>query len=161
MSWSDERVEMLRKLYFVALSASEIANELGGVTRNAVIGKNSRLGLTGRERPKSARKTPNPKHRKPKSATNAGALLTAMRASKACADGVDDRSLYEDDLQIPVSQRCSLLQLSSDKCRWPVGDPRKPDFFFCGASPVAGRSYCGRHLRRAHEEPRELRRKAA
>ena len=56
MSWTDERVELLKKLWTDGLSASQIAAQLGGVTRNAVIGKVHRLNLSGRAKPPPARR---------------------------------------------------------------------------------------------------------
>ena len=67
MSWTDERVELLKKLWADGLSASQIAAELGGITRNAVIGKVHRLGLSGRAKSASSAA---PRPRKPRSATH-------------------------------------------------------------------------------------------
>ena len=57
MGWTDERVETLKKLWLDGLSASQIAKSLGGVTRNAVIGKVHRLGLSGRATPSQPART--------------------------------------------------------------------------------------------------------
>ena len=77
MTWTDERVETLKKLWTDGLSASQIAAELGGITRNAVIGKVHRLGLSGRAKsPSSA--APRPRKAAPASAHDAG--LAAVRA---------------------------------------------------------------------------------
>ncbi len=59
---------------------------------------------------------------------------------------------------IPLGQRCSLLELGEDKCRWPIGDPGAPEFFFCGGKPIEGLPYCGYHSRVAYQAPADRRR---
>jgi GcrA cell cycle regulator len=157
MSWTDERVELLKKLWADGLSASQIANELGSVTRNAVIGKVHRLGLSGRA--KSASST-GPRPRKPR----AHSLLRVrpqMRGNTALAHA------YELDLEpepemvdniIPIGQRCSLLELNDQKCRWPIGDPGSADFFFCGGNPTESLPYCAYHSRIAYQPLTDRRR---
>jgi len=143
MGWSDERVELLKKLWSEGLSASQIAAELGGITRNAVIGKVHRLGLSGRAKsPSSAA----PRPRKPRAPTHMLRVARpATRGNTALAP------MYELDIEpepelveniIPLGQRCSILELSEDKCHWPIGDPGTPDFFFCGGKTIEGLPYC-------------------
>src|SRR5712664_531877 len=120
MSWTDERVELLKKLWQDGLSASQIAGELGGITRNAVIGKVHRLGLSGRAKAPSASM---PRPRKPRPATQ---LFRApqrpmMRGNTALAampsydyDSEPEPEVIENI--IPLGQRCTLLQLNDDKC---------------------------------------------
>ena len=152
MSWTDERVELLKKLWADGLSASQIANELGSVTRNAVIGKVHRLGLSGRAKSLSSSA---PRPRKPR----AHSLLRVrpqMRGNTALAlsyefDHEPEQELIENI--IPIGQRCSLLELTEDKCRWPIGDPGQPDFFFCGGKTTTGIPYCGYHARVAYQPP--------
>ncbi len=120
MGWTDERVELLKKLWADGLSASQIAAELGGITRNAVIGKVHRLGLSGRAKsPSSA--TPRP--RKPRSS---GHMLRvsrpSVRGNTALAYDYDVEPEPE-LLEIPLEQRKTLLQLNEHTCRWPIGDP--------------------------------------
>jgi GcrA cell cycle regulator len=152
MSWSDERVELLRKLWSEGLSASQIAAELGGITRNAVIGKVHRLGLSGRAKsPSSAA----PRPRKPRAPSQILRVSRpALRGNTALAP------MYELDIEpepelaeniIPLGQRCSILELSEDKCHWPIGDPGTPDFFFCGGKTIEGLPYCGYHSRIAYQ----------
>ena len=59
---------------------------------------------------------------------------------------------------IPLGQRCSILELSEDKCHWPIGDPGTPDFFFCGGKTIEGLPYCGYHSRVAYQPVAERRR---
>src|SRR5262245_66571076 len=132
MSWTDERVETLKKLWGEGLSASQIAAELGGVTRNAVIGKVHRLGLSGRAKsPSSAA----PRPRKPRTH---GHVLRVSRPSVrgntalAHAYDIDIEIEAEPELAdniIPMGQRRTLLELTEETCRWPIGDPGQADFF--------------------------------
>src|SRR4029077_17035532 len=137
MSWTDERVELLKKLWADGLSASQIANELGSVTRNAVIGKVHRLGLSGRAKSLSSSA---PRPRKPR--THAMLRIRpTMRGNTALAPVYDLDFAAEPDLvenHVPMGQRCSLLELSDSKCRWPIGDPGNAEFAFCGGKPVEG-----------------------
>ena len=158
MSWTDERVETLKKLWADGLSASQIATELGGITRNAVIGKVHRLGLSGRAKsPSSAA----PRPRKPRSASHMLRVSrSSMRGNTALAHA------YELDIEaepepidnvIPLGQRRSLLELTEDTCRWPIGDPGTADFFFCGGAAVTSLPYCAYHSRIAYQ-PANVRR---
>src|SRR5258707_1053279 len=82
MMWTDERVELLKKLWTDGLSASQIAAELGGITRNAVIGKVHRLGLSGRAKsPTSAA----PRPRKPRAPGMMRLARPTMRGNTALA----------------------------------------------------------------------------
>ena len=154
--WTDDRVELLKKLWAEGHSASQIAAELGGITRNAVIGKVHRLGLSGRAKaPSSAA----PRQRKPRAPTHVfRTMRAAMRGNTAIA--TQALSAYEVELEpepelveniIPIGQRCSLLELNDEKCHWPIGDPGQSDFFFCGGKTVTGLPYCGYHSRVAYQ----------
>ena len=158
MMWTDERVELLKKLWTDGLSASQIAAELGGITRNAVIGKVHRLGLSGRAKsPTSAA----PRPRKPRAPGMMRLSRPSMRGNTALAP------MYEADLEpepelieniIPIGQRRTLLELNEDTCRWPIGDPASPEFFFCGGKPLTGLPYCSYHSRVAYQPANERRR---
>jgi GcrA cell cycle regulator len=158
MTWTDERVEMLKKLWADGLSASQIAAELGGITRNAVIGKVHRLGLSGRAKsPSSAA----PRPRKPRAHSHMLRVSRpSIRGNTALAHA------YEFDLErepelldnvIPLGQRRTLLELTEETCRWPIGDPGQPDFFFCGGQTITGLPYCAYHSRVAYQ-PQHMRR---
>jgi GcrA cell cycle regulator len=153
-TWTDERVEHLKKLWADGLSASQIAGELGGITRNAVIGKVHRLGLSGRAKAPSSSV---PRQRKPRAPTMFRAARPMMRGNTALAhmpaydyDPEPEPELIENI--IPIGQRCTLLELNEEKCHWPIGDPGQPDFFFCGGK-TAGSPYCGYHARVAYQPP--------
>jgi GcrA cell cycle regulator len=163
MSWTDDRVETLKKLWSEGLSASQIAAELGGITRNAVIGKVHRLGLSGRAKaPSSA--IPRPRKVRPPSHVFR-TMRAAIRGNTALA--TQPLTAYELDLEpepepienvIPIGQRCSILELTEEKCHWPIGDPGQSDFFFCGGKTTVGLPYCGYHSRIAYQPLNDRRR---
>jgi len=154
-TWTDERVERLKKLWADGLSASQIAGELGGITRNAVIGKVHRLGLSGRAKAPSSSV---PRQRKPRAPSMFRAPRPMMRGNTALAhmpaydyDPDPEPELIENI--IPIGQRCTLLELDQEKCHWPIGDPGQPEFFFCGGKTPSGNPYCGYHARIAYQPP--------
>jgi GcrA cell cycle regulator len=153
ITWTEERVELLKKLWADGLSASQIAAELGGITRNAVIGKVHRLGLSGRAKsPSSA----SPRPRKARQSHMLRVARPAMRGNTALAYAYEmDVDLDPEPIEniIPIGQRRTLLQLTEATCRWPIGDPATQDFFFCGGKPVEGLPYCGYHSRVAYQPP--------
>jgi GcrA cell cycle regulator len=157
MSWTDERVELLKKLWADGLSASQIAGELGGITRNAVIGKVHRLGLSGRAKsPSSAA----PRPRKARS-TMLRVSRPAIRGNTALQHAYDYEVEPEQELVekvIPIGQRRTLLELTEATCRWPIGDPGTTDFFFCGGNTVESLPYCAYHSRVAYQPLSERRR---
>ena len=153
MSWTDERVEQLKKLWTDGLSASQIAAELGGVTRNAVIGKVHRLGLSGRAKsPSSAA----PRPRKPRQTHMLRVSRASIRGNTALAYAYDlDVEAEPEPIEniIPIGQRRTLLELNEETCRWPIGDPATQDFFFCGGKPITSLPYCAYHSRVAYQPP--------
>jgi GcrA cell cycle regulator len=153
IGWTDERVELLKKLWADGLSASQIAAELGGITRNAVIGKVHRLGLSGRAKSPSSSA---PRQRKPRQSHMLRVSRPAMRGNTALAYAYD----YDVEAEpapvenvIPMGQRRTLLELTEETCRWPLGDPATQDFYFCGGKSVAGVPYCSYHCRIAYQPP--------
>jgi GcrA cell cycle regulator len=155
MSWTEERVELLKKLWSEGLSASRIAAQLGGVTRNAVIGKVHRLRLLGRGKSLSlsagaAREASSTSHmvRMPQASIRGG--------NTALAHVYDhDAELTPKQIEnvIPIRQWCSLLELTEQNCHWPIGDPGSGDFLFCGGNSVPGLPYCAYHRRIAYRPP--------
>ena len=159
MSWTDERVEQLKKLWADGLSASQIAAELGGITRNAVIGKVHRLGLSGRAKSSSSGAPRPRKARSPAHMLRIG--RGAIRGNTALAHAYDLEIEAEPELLdniIPIGQRRTLLELNEQTCRWPVGDPGSTDFFFCGGNAIMGLPYCGYHARIAYQPAADRRR---
>lgn len=159
MSWNDERVELLRKLWAEGLSASQIASRLGSVTRNAVIGKVHRLGLAGRattsrvksHRPRT-RPAPTKKLAKPRFANVGNVAVRNLFPADA-----EPYVPPAEELEIPMPERKSIQTLSESSCRWPIGDPQEAGFHFCGKHKVAGLPYCEFHARRAFQPPQPRR----
>jgi GcrA cell cycle regulator len=178
MGWTDERVELLKKLWLEGLSASQIAGILGeGVTRNAVIGKVHRLKLSGRAKPASAApraRTPGRSTPRRSTSSSSGRSMGGMMKSRSMGSapmhGATALKISEDyeteayvapqvaELFIPVEQRISLLQLTEETCKWPIGDPLGPDFYFCGQHSNDGKPYCEFHSRRAYHQVEKKRR---
>lgn len=140
MSWTDERVDILKKLWGEGRTAAEIAKELGGVTRNAVIGKAHRLKLSGRASPiqQSVKKPANNPGVKP---------VTAEKKVQKKAPPMTP-VMSENDAK---RERISLTDLEAGQCRWPLGDPREKDFGFCGCTAVASLPYCDEHAQAAYQ----------
>ncbi len=160
MSWTDERVELLRKLWLDGLSASQIAGELAhGITRNAVIGKVHRLGLSGRvkaqapaaPRQRTARAVPRSTPR-PATPLSRGNLAVAFRPMEA------PDPMPAEEVVIPMSDMVTIMELREGMCRWPVGDPTTPEFRFCGSKGATVGPYCNHHARIAYQPAQERRR---
>ena len=134
MSWTDERVALLKKLWGDGRTAAEIAKALGtGFTRNAVIGKAHRLKLSSRVSPISA---PAPKV-KPAN-TQKSAIVPRPRPVMAAPVKIDVKGI-------------KMIDLKERMCRWPLGDPKDPEFNFCGCNTVPGMPYCVDHARMAYQ----------
>ncbi|GAA6211120.1 GcrA family cell cycle regulator [Hyphomicrobiales bacterium 4NK60-0047b] len=152
MSWTDERVEVLTKLWAEGLSASQIAGRLGGVTRNAVIGKVHRLGLSGRATTSRAKPARARKHKAARQ-TNSPRLglfsnsNTALRTISTPSDAPKEEPFRSQfvELEIPEEERVDLVDLKECQCRWPIGDPQDGNFHFCGKKKTEGTPYCEYH----------------
>jgi GcrA cell cycle regulator len=139
-TWTTERIELLKTHFEAGLSCREIANEIG-VSRNAVIGKLSRLNLT-RDKKIEVRRD-GPKRSRPRSVPRLQyRMLRQLFAEVPPA---------EDDQTIHSEQHCSLLELSEERCRWPISNPGEKDFCFCGNRPLDGLPYCAGHSRLAYQ----------
>jgi GcrA cell cycle regulator len=176
MSWTDDRVEILKKMWGEGQSASQIAKELGGVTRNAVIGKVHRLGLsnrttTGAAAPAAAAQKADAK---PKPAAKAAAKPKAepkeeeVEAAPAprpnlparakiipagqplppqpSANEISPEALAKVSEIEKKSKKIGLMDLTERTCKWPVGDPATDDFWFCGLPVQQGKPYCEAHV---------------
>ncbi|MET0295181.1 MAG: GcrA family cell cycle regulator [Phenylobacterium sp.] len=146
MGWTDERVETLKKLWQDGLSASQIAKQLGGVTRNAVIGKVHRLGLSGRAAPsKPARpafKAPRPVRAAPAAPSAPRRVAQPLVIARAAAEPV----CYVDE----APGTATVLTLGAHMCKWPIGDPSSEEFTFCGRR-ASESPYCIEHQRVAYQ----------
>ncbi|WP_049758227.1 GcrA family cell cycle regulator [Phenylobacterium zucineum] len=135
-SWTRERVIALTRLWCDGLSAAQIAAALGGVTRNAVLGKVHRLGLSGRERPArpGARRAPGPPRRPVRAPRRPAPARPLLRSAAPPPEGPG---------------LATVLTVGAHTCRWPVGDPLAPGFTLCGRPAVRG-AYCEGHAARAY-----------
>lgn len=164
MSWNDERVEQLKKLWSEGLSASQIASRLGGVTRNAVIGKVHRLGLSGRattSRMKSHRPRPRAANNLPgnkRMVAKGNRFPPAPNSPLQMIYQAEPYMPSAEELEIPLAERKTIQTLQECHCRWPIGDPQMADFHFCGKQKVPGLPYCEFHARRAFQPPQARRR---
>jgi len=139
MSWTDERVSTLKKLWGEGKTAAEIAKELGGVTRNAVIGKAHRLKLSNRASPIQ----PSKKIAKPKVVKSDKKVPAPANVNVA-----PKKQVLESDKN---RKRIPLTDLGANQCRWPIGDPQHADFGFCGDEMIAGIPYCMEHAQVAYQ----------
>lgn len=140
--WSEERDQIIRDNRG-KLSASIIAKMIGGgCTRCAVIGRARRLGLTALAKNDPERNIRRRNYGLRKTRSNYQTMPRVMKVKIPDAPPIVD-------VLIPFDQRKTLLTLDPDDCRWPVGEPGTPEFFFCGAPKIKGRSYCAGHCKRA------------
>lgn len=174
MSWTDERVETLKRMWIEGQSASQIAKELGGVTRNAVIGKVHRLGLSNRagseaDEPEAAAApepapAPRPEPvraepvREPDPAPAPRAAPAPVPVRKAIipagqplppqpsANEISPEALASVREVEKRARRLTLMELTERTCKWPIGDPATEDFWFCGLPSTAGKPYCEAHV---------------
>jgi len=155
MGWTDERIDTLRKLWLDGLSASQIATTLGGVTRNAVIGKVHRMGLSGRAAPSQPTrvvfKAPRPA-RPPVSTPPVMRRALPQPAPQVIASPVREPEIME-------RGSATVLTLGAHMCKWPIGDPSTDDFTFCGRRNGDEGPYCVEHARLAYQ-PQQARKKS-
>jgi len=146
--WTEDRVGALKKLWLEGQSASQIAKQLGGgVTRNAVIGKVHRLGLSGRAAPSQpARATFRPSRPRPAQPTQAPSAPRRIEA-------VQPRAVSAPSVPVPMPDlpgTATVMTLGAHMCKWPIGDPSSTEFSFCGRRASEG-VYCVEHARVAYQ----------
>jgi len=142
-TWTEERLERLKIHFAAGLTCRQIADDIG-VSRNAVIGKLSRLDLT-REKNAGARR-PTPKG--PARTRSPGSVPRLQYQMLATLYAEPEPAAF--DGPIPSEHCCSLLELSEQRCRWPISTPGAVDFRFCGNPPLEGVPYCAGHARLAY-----------
>jgi GcrA cell cycle regulator len=176
MEWTEQRIDILRKLWGQGQTASQIAGILGGITRNAVIGKAHRLGLTGRPSPIKREAGASPQPRRRAAAPMARRLPGAGQPSQAHGQplpqthgvsavqhaptqraAVSEQVHREAPLPAPQKQASTRVasHVGSRTCSWPMGDPKQPGFHFCGEPAEAGKPYCGHHCHVAYHKKSE------
>ena len=165
MSWTNERIELLQKLWLEGWSASRIAGELAHrITRNAVIGKVYRLGLSGRAKALPGNVPASPPHHKaprrpahrhansPQVVGNTALALHPFVIGAAAPQTVRD-------VVVPISEPVTIMELRESMCRWPIGDPGQSEFRFCGAKKLPGQGpYCACHAGIAYQTQHDRRR---
>ena len=155
MAWTDERVEELKKLWSEGLSASQIAKQLGGVTRNAVIGKVHRLGLSGRATPSRPARRP-AKPSRPRTTTAIAEPVRAVRPAPSLPTAVPSAPV--EPAVLPSGEFATVLTLKDSMCKWPIGDPAQASFRFCGRKTTASHAYCDAHANMAYQPSQKRRR---
>ena len=176
MSWTDERIETLRSLWEKGLTASQIADKLGSVSRNAVIGKAHRLGLKARPSPvkgdsdgtprETAKKAaapaapkPKPEAAAPEAAVSQPRPAPEAKAAPTAAPAAAPKPAIPVRTAMPAApvkprapgEKVTLLDLSDKICKWPIGHPGEPDFQFCGRPVNPGFPYCTPHCAEAYQ----------
>jgi len=141
-TWTPERIEQLKSCMTRGMTCSQIAAQIG-VSRNAVIGKIHRLGLSsGRPAGAPARANCPPRARHPRGPTQRRLLRLAY--AQAPLDAIMS------DVVVISLHPCSLVDIDHHQCRWPIGDPATPNFMFCGNDAIRGFAYCVGHARMAY-----------
>ena len=183
MSWTDERIDLLQKMWLQGMSASRIARELAnGLTRNAVIGKVYRLGLSGRVKDAAAETTsatepqllhkhvtrPPARQAPPRAQPRAvQSSATFVRGNTALAvqpvafeaPARANEIAARGEVVVPITEPVTILELRDSMCRWPIGDPTQAEFRFCGARKTPGEGpYCGCHAAIAYQPQQDRRR---
>ena len=156
VNWTEERIDLLVKLWGEGKSAAQISTEIGGVSRNAVIGKVHRLGIAVR------RSDETPVDERLRDGAREGARRirsTAVRPAERRRAPIDPPAPIR-RIGGMVAKRMrprerkltppGIMDLSESTCRWPIGDPAVPGFHFCGHYPIAGRPYCREHMLAAY-----------
>jgi GcrA cell cycle regulator len=159
MTWTDQKIQMLKDMWGNH-SASEIADHIGGMTRNAVIGKAHRLKL-------SVQKSAEGGAAMPRLAGGMGSIKSSRKrvmmrplptvptpiaaAPRVVPTAKDIFRSLEGIGGVTRSEGIAVTKAGERHCRWPVGDPRSPDFRFCGCTAHEGLPYCVDHARLAYQ----------
>jgi GcrA cell cycle regulator len=165
MGWTEERVAELKKLWAEGHSASQIAKRLGSVTRNAVIGKVHRLGLSGRATPSRPVKRPprlarpKPQQQLPRQAQTRGSNALAVREAAPPAP-LNEAETNIEPQRLPNGDMVTVLTVKDTMCKWPIGDPADTTFGFCGHASQDGSPYCAEHARVAFQPAKKRERRA-
>jgi GcrA cell cycle regulator len=136
MEWNDTRIEELGKLWHAGFSASQIARQLGGVSRSAVIGKVHRLGISFRP-PPSGPRAPTVRAASVARSSSAGGVRRRIAPARAPAG--------TPALMAELLPTATVLTLTEKSCRWPIGDPDRAEFGFCGRERDGKGPYCQGH----------------
>jgi GcrA cell cycle regulator len=170
-NWTEDRVDRLKKLWSEGLSASQIAAQLGGVSRNAVIGKVHRLNLPGRAKAggatsaRSQKRVTTPVQTRPTAFAPRTITRTVTRPAGATmlkeeieVEALQEMVVSTSNVVVPIFKRVPLIKLTERTCKWPLGDPLKDDFCFCGNDSPDNTPYCTYHQKLAYQPSAERRR---
>ena len=139
MSWTDEKVSKLKELWGKGNTASQIAEIIGGISRNAVIGKAHRLNLSAKIKTRAATSSKN------FDTTIEENNIKSKRGRKSKFQSL----IIEKDFE-PENPK-QLEELDENTCKWPIGHPDEKKFYFCGRSSLKDFSYCKLHLLYAYQ----------
>ena len=139
MSWNEEKVNKLKELWGKGNTASQIAGIIGGISRNAVIGKANRLNLSSKIKSRSVSSTQDFQNNLQEN------NLKQKRGRKSKFQSL----IIEKDFE-PENPK-KLEELDESSCKWPVGHPEENNFYFCGRSSLKDFSYCKLHLLYAYQ----------
>ena len=139
MSWNEEKVEKLKELWGKGSTASQIAEIIGGISRNAVIGKAHRLNLSSKIKTRNASSSLNFDNSSEENSSK------QRRGRKSKFQSL----IIEKDFE-PENPK-KLEELDESSCKWPVGHPEEQSFYFCGRSSLKDFSYCKLHLLYAYQ----------
>jgi GcrA cell cycle regulator len=161
MLWTAETVEHLKRLALEGRSAAAIAAMLGVGSRNAVIGKASRIGIklngggraSARGETASARQAQWAGVPRPEPGLGERSRAAALARVREVAPQDEREAGAPGEAEVGEMRRLRLEDIRDSACRWPLGDPRSGEFAYCGLTPVEGHSYCAGHCRMAYRLP--------
>ena len=154
MAWTEQMVDDLRAMWKEGLTTAEIGKRLG-VSKNSIVGKVHRLGLSGRPSPiKKKEEVENPVvEAKPLPTKKAEKVKSEpVPASKKVEEPKEEKIEIKVAKQpeTPRKEHVSLVDLDNHTCRWPIGDPKDENFHFCGKKVKIGQTYCEEHANIAY-----------